>query len=170
MNNIDIIRTKLDGVLSIAPITNFEDHRGNYIEIYNKEIYVNAGINQDFIQDDISISRQNVLRGIHGDEKTWKLVSCVRGSIYLIVVNNDNGSKQYREWESFTISGSNYRQILIPPNFGVGHLVLSSTAIFHYKQSTMYHRESQFTIKWDDPNYKFWWPICNPITSIRDQS
>lgn len=169
MYNLDIVKTKLDGVFSIAPITNFEDHRGSYIEIYNKEIYANAGIDQDFIQDDISISRQNVLRGIHGDEKTWKLVSCLLGSIYLIVVNNDISSEQYREWEGFTISSRNYRQILIPPNFGVGHLVLSSNAIFHYKQSTLYQRETQFTIKWDDPNYKFWWPICNPITSIRDQ-
>jgi len=168
MNTLEIVQTKLDGVLSISPATNFEDHRGNYLEIYNKEVYYSAGINQDFIQDDISTSRHNVLRGIHGDSKTWKLVSCLRGSIYLIVVNNIANSSQYREWESFTISENNYRQILIPPNFGNGHLVLSDSAIFHYKQTTNYDRNNQFTISWNDPKYNFWWPNNKPITSIRD--
>jgi dTDP-4-dehydrorhamnose 3,5-epimerase len=168
MNTLEIVKTKLDGVLSISPATNFEDHRGRYLEIYNKEVYNNAGLNQDFIQDDISTSHHNVLRGIHGDEKTWKLVSCLRGSIYLIVVNNIANSSQYREWESFTLSGNNYKQILIPPNFGNGHLVLSSSAIFHYKQTTNYDRNSQFTISWNDPEYNFCWPNNKPITSIRD--
>ena len=168
MNNLEIVPTKLDGVLSISPATSFEDHRGNYLEIYNKEIYNNAGLNQDFIQDDVSTSRHNVLRGIHGDKKTWKLVSCLRGSIYLIVVNNIASSSQYREWESFTLSENNYRQILIPPNFGNGHLVVSDSAIFHYKQTTNYDRNNQFTILWNDPEYNFWWPTNKPLTSIRD--
>ena len=168
MNSLKITETKLEGVVSITPATNFEDYRGNYLEIYNKEIYNIAGINQEFIQDDVSISRQNVLRGIHGDRKTWKLVSCLRGSIYLIVVNNITNSNQYRQWEGFTLSEHNYKQILIPPNFGNGHLVLSSTAIFHYKQTTNYDRDSQFTISWNNPDFSFWWPIADPITSIRD--
>jgi len=168
MNSLEVSKTNLDGVLSIIPATNFEDHRGKYLEIYNREIYNNAGLSQDFIQDDISTSHHNVLRGIHGDGKTWKLVSCLIGSIYLIVVNNINNSSQYRKWESFTLSENNYRQILIPPNFGNGHLVLSSSAIFHYKQTTNYDRNSQFTISWNDPKYNFIWPSSNPITSVRD--
>ena len=160
----------MTGVLEINPLTNFEDFRGNYLEIYNYEVYRNSGVIQDFIQDDVSVSRQNVLRGIHGDDRTWKLVSCLQGAIYLLVVNNDSGSKQFMKWESFSLSFSNYKQILIPPNFGVGHLVLSPIAIFHYKQTTLYNRDSQFTIKWNDPKYNFWWPISNPITSIRDFS
>jgi dTDP-4-dehydrorhamnose 3,5-epimerase len=169
-HNLKVQKTSLDGVLEIFPLTNFEDFRGNYLELYNFKVYNNFGINQEFLQDDLSFSRKNVLRGVHGDNRTWKLVSCISGSIYLLVVNNDRQSTQFKKWESFTLSFSNYRQILVPPNFGIGHLVLSSTAIFYYKQSTEYHRESQFTIKWDDPKYKFWWPISKPITSIRDQS
>ena len=168
--NLQVQKTSLDGVLEIFPLTRFEDFRGRYLELYNVEAYNNVGINQDFLQDDLSFSRKNVLRGIHGDDRTWKLVSCVSGSIYLLVVNNDKQSRQFMKWESFTLSPSNYRQILVPPNFGIGHLVLTPHAIFLYKQTTTYDRESQFTIKWDDPNYKFWWPISNPITSIRDQS
>lgn len=169
-HSLKVQKTSLDGVLEIFPLTNFEDFRGNFLEIYNFEAYTKFGINQNFLQDDLSWSRQHVLRGIHGDNRTWKLVSCISGSIYLLVVNNDHKSSHFKKWESFTLSFSNYRQILVPPNFGIGHLVLSHSAIFHYKQTTLYHRESQFTIKWNDPDYKFWWPINNPITSIRDHS
>lgn len=168
MREFSVEKTKLEGVLAIIPPSNFEDFRGSYIEIYNKEIYQKAGIKQNFIQDDISISRQNVLRGIHGDGKTWKLVSCLFGSIYLIVVNNDMKSEEYRQWESFTLSDKNNMQILIPPNFGNGHLVISNSAIFHYKQTTEYDRVSQFSIQWNDPEFNIWWPTTNPKLSMRD--
>ena len=159
---------KLKGVKIINPPTNFEDFRGSYVEIYNKKIYQQNGINQPFIQDDISTSRKNVLRGIHGDDCTWKLISCLYGSFYLVVVNNDKESDQYKQYEAFTLSDTNRCQILVPPNFGNGHLVLSDSAIFHYKQTTEYSRERQFTIKWNDPSYNIWWPINNPILSLRD--
>ena len=69
--------TKLEGVKLITPPTNFEDFRGSYVELYNHRLYHEAGIPLDFIQDDISTSRQHVLRGIHGDASTWKLISCL---------------------------------------------------------------------------------------------
>lgn len=168
MGKIIIEKTSLDGVIIIVPPTRFEDFRGSYVETYNEEIYKYAGIHQRFIQDDVSISRHNVLRGIHGDTRTWKLVSCLFGSIYLIVVNNDLNSSSYRQWASFTLSDKNNLQVLIPPNFGNGHLVLSESAIFHYKQTTDYDRDTQFTIKWDDPNFNFWWPTWSPLVSLRD--
>ena len=160
---------KLQGVKLITPPTNFEDFRGSYVEIYNDRLYRDAGIAQDFIQDDISTSRQHVLRGIHGDATTWKLVTCLHGSFYLIVVNNDSESPQYKQWQSFTLSDRNRLQVLIPPKFGNGHLVLSETAIFHYKQTTEYNRSGQFTVLWNDPQYQFWWPIKQPILSTRDE-
>ena len=163
-----VSRTSLDGVSTIQPPTNFEDFRGTYVELYNEDIYNAAGISTTFIQDDISTSRSKVLRGIHGDYKTWKLVTCLQGAFYLVVVNNDPESRQYRKWESFTLSDSNHLQVLIPPKFGNGHLVLSEKAIFHYKQSTNYDRGSQFTIRWNDPDYNFWWPVSDPILSQRD--
>jgi len=161
--------TKLDGVLKVTPPTNFEDFRGSYVELYNQSIYTSSGITCNFIQDDISTSRKNVLRGLHGDANTWKLISCLHGSFYLIVANNDENSSQYRKWEAHTLSDSNRSQILIPPKFGNGHLVLSESAIFHYKQTTEYNRDGQFTILWNDPTWNFWWPINEPIVSTRDQ-
>jgi len=86
----------------------------------------------------------------------------------LIIVNNDKSSSQYKKFTSFTLSDKNRSQVLIPPKFGNGHLVLTESAIFHYKQSSQYNRESQFTIKWDDPDFNLWWPIKNPILSERD--
>lgn len=161
--------TELDGVKIISPPTNFEDFRGEYVEIYNEEIYKGAGISYSFFQDDISVSSRNVLRGIHGDNKTAKLVSCLHGKFYLVVVNNIPDSPQYRCWTAFTLSEKNRLQVLIPPGFGNGHVVLSETAMFHYKQTTSYDRASQFTLMWNDPGLGIWWPIKNPILSRRDE-
>lgn len=134
--------TKLDGVFLIEPLTIFEDYRGHYVELYNEEAYRASGIAWNFVQDDISVSRRHVLRGVHGDAKTAKLVNCLHGAFYLLVVNNIKGSPQYRQWEAFTLSDHNRLQVLIPPGFGNGHVVLSETAMFHYKQTTYYDRSS----------------------------
>ena len=164
-----IEKTELDGVLQITPPTVFEDHRGSYVELYHEQLYKEAGIEVDFIQDDISTSSKHVLRGIHGDQNTLKLISCLHGQFYLVVVNWDPESPQYTQWCSLVLSDRNRQQVLIPPKFGNGHLVLSDTAIFHYKQSTYYSREGQFTLLWNDPELDLWWPIKNPILSRRDE-
>ena len=162
-------KTKLDGVLLIRPDV-FEDFRGQYVETYNDDLYRKNGINVKFIQDDISVSSHHVLRGIHGDAETWKLISCLHGSFYLMVVNNVKNSKQFRQWQGFTLSDTNRQQLLVPPNFGNGHVVLTEKAIFHYKQNTYYNPRGQFTIKWNDPEYGMWWPIKSPILSRRDEA
>ena len=162
-----VSKTELDGVLLIK-LDVFEDFRGQYIETYNQAIYSENGINVDFIQDDISVSSQNVLRGIHGDSETWKLISCLQGKFYLVVVNCDAESENFGKWQAFTLSENNSHQVLVPPKHGNAHLVLSDTAIFHYKQSTYYDRAKQFTYKWNDPKLNICWPIKNPILSQRD--
>ena len=170
MFNAKIITSKLDGVLLIEPPTNFEDFRGEYVELYNEKLYKEAGIAADFVQDDISVSSRHVLRGIHGDHQTTKLVSCLYGKFYLVVVNNINGHPQFGQWDAFTLSEKNRLQVLIPSGFGNGHVVLSETAIFHYKQNAYYDRDKQFTLMWNDPRLNIWWPIKAPIMSQRDGS
>jgi len=165
-----ITKSKLDGVLVIEPPTNFEDFRGEYVELYNEKLYKEAGIEADFVEDDISISSRHVLRGIHGDQRTTKLVSCLHGKFYLVVVNNIKGHPQFGQWDAFTLSEKNRLQVLIPAGFGNGHVVLSETAIFHYKQNTYYDRAGQFTLMWNDPRLNIWWPIKAPIMSQRDES
>lgn len=165
---MEVSKTKLDGVLLIKPPTIFEDFRGTYVEIYNERLYTEAGVTVKFVQDDISVSSRNVLRGIHGDDATWKLISCLYGKFYLVVVNWDKASTQFGKWESFVLSDHNRLQVLVPPKFGNGHVVLSEVAIFHYKQSCYYNRAKQFTILWNDPKLNVWWPGKDPIVSRRD--
>lgn len=165
---MEVQKTKLDGVLLIKPSTVFEDFRGTYVEIFNEKLYAEAGITVKFVQDDISVSSRHVLRGVHGDGETWKLISCLHGRFYLMVINWDESSRQYRQWDSFVLSDQNRLQVFVPPKFGNGHLVLSEQAIFHYKQSTYYNRAGQFTLLWNDPQLNLWWPVKNPIVSRRD--
>lgn len=166
---MEVMKTKLEGVLLIKPPTVFEDFRGSYVETYNEELYTKAGITVKFTQDDISTSSKHVLRGIHGDSKTSKLISCLYGSFYFVVVNCDKSSPNFGQWESFTLSDRNRLQVLVPPKFGNGHLVLTETAIFHYKQDSYYDRAGQFTYLWNDPKLNLWWPVKNPIVSRRDE-
>ncbi len=165
---MQISKTKLDGVLLLKPEV-FEDFRGQYVETYNEQFCRDNGINVKFVQDDISVSSQHVLRGIHGDAETWKLVSCMHGKFYLVVVNCDKESPNFGKWQSFVLSDVNRHQVLIPPKHGNGHVVLSETAIFHYKQNTYYNPKGQFTYIWNDPQLKIWWPIKNPLISQRDE-
>lgn len=165
---MEIFESKLEKVLLIK-LDIFEDHRGEYVETYNEELYRKNGIDMKFVQDDISVSTKNVLRGIHGDSETWKLISCLYGKFYLIVVNCDVNSENFGKWESFVLSDVNRLQVLIPPKYGNAHLILSNKAIFHYKQSTYYNPEKQFTYKWNEPKFNIWWPIKNPILSQRDE-
>lgn len=166
---MEVKPARLNGVRLITPPTIYEDFRGHYVETYNEHLYYAAGIDIHFIQDDISVSTQHVLRGIHGDQETWKLISCLHGKFYLVVVNWDKESPQFGQWEGFTLSETNRLQVLVPPKFGNGHLVLSDRAIFHYKQSSVYNRAGQFTILWNDPKLNIWWPVRNPILSRRDE-
>ena len=170
MTALKVEKTSLDGVLVIHPPTQHEDYRGDYVETYNEELYRAAGIVDKFVQDDYATSSRHVLRGIHGDAKTVKLISCLYGKIYVIVVNHDSASPQFRKWQSFTLSDRNRLQVYIPAKFGNAYLVMSRLAVFHYKQSTYYDRPAQFTLKWNDPAYKFWWPVKEPILSERDYS
>jgi dTDP-4-dehydrorhamnose 3,5-epimerase len=156
----------LDGVRMIQPVVH-EDFRGTNFESYNDTKYRDE-ISYSFVVDSISTSRKHVLRGIHGDNKTTKLVTCLYGTIHVVIINRDPDSLQYNQWFTTTLSDRNKHQLLIPPKFGNGHLVMSDEAVFSYKLSEYYDRESQFTIKWNDPMHDFFWPIKNPILSERD--
>lgn len=166
--NMKVQDTTLDGV-KLIQLDIFEDFRGQYVETYNEAEYHQQGIDVKFVQDDISVSSQHVLRGIHGDAETWKLISCLYGRFYLMVVNGDTESDDFGKWEAFTLSEHNRKQVLIPPKYGNGHVVLSEQAIFHYKQNTYYNPKGQFTYVWNDPKLDLWWPIKNPIISRRDE-
>jgi len=150
----------------------FYDYRGEYVETWNVEnykVFNNGGI--EFKQDDISTSVKHTLRGLHGDFETWKLVQCLYGSLLQVVVDMRPDSETYLKYDMFSINDKNRNQILIPPGFANGHLVMSDFGIFSYKQSTLYvGANAQFTIRWNDPKLNITWPINNPILSLRDKN
>ena len=158
-----IEKTNLEGVLLVKPDVH-EDFRGEYVETYNEKFYSENGIPVHFVQDDISLSSKGVLRGIHGDGETYKLISCMKGRFYFVVVNCDEKSKDFGKWESFVLSEKNRWQVLVPPKYGNGHLALSKEIIFHYKQSAYYNPKGQFSYCHDDPKFKIWWPIKNLLS------
>jgi len=160
-------KAELEGVV-VVDLEYFEDHRGVYVETYNEAAYSEQKF-PHFVQDDYSISRRHVLRGLHGDGDTWKLITCPIGEIYFVVLDKREGSPSFGKWQSFLISEHNHRQVLVPPGFANGHLVMSERAMFHYKQST-YYSKNQFTVRWDDPAFKIWWPVKTPIQSRRDEA
>lgn len=174
---ITIEKTKLNGVKLIKPV-HFEDHRGEYLQIYNEKEYkeqLTELTGLDFVEEDISIATKHVIKGIHGDYNTWKLVSCLYGKIYLIVIDysmGDHGinNKQFGKWQAFTLSDVNKVQILIPPGFGNGHMCMTDKSIYHYKQTSYYNLDGQFTITWNNDRFDFWWPVKNPIVSLRDET
>ena len=171
---MQVVETKLKNVLLFKPFIH-EDFRGQYIELYKEKDYhkiINekTGYTPYFVEENMSTSSKGVLRGIHGDDKTWKLIDCLKGNIYTVVVDCDPQSEGYKKWQSFNLSDKNRHQILVPPKYGLAHLVLSEEAFFHYKESEYYNPNSlkQFTYRFDDPRFNIWWPIKNPILSPRD--
>jgi len=165
---MEIVPTKLEGVLLIKPDV-FEDFRGSFTETYNEEVYAKGGITTKFVQDDMSVSMKNVLRGIHVENKIAKIVSCGYGRLYCVVVDCDPASKKFGAWESFILTDQNRHQIFVPPKHGSAYLVLSDWGMFHYKQSGYYNPANQDSYRWNDPQFNIWWPVKDPMVSQRDE-
>lgn len=145
----------------------FEDFRGELYTLYKENDY-----NLNFNHDKVSISRKNTLRGLHGDNKSWKLVTCLAGEIYLVIVDNRPDSPNYLKWDWKILTSKNRIQVLIPPMFANGHFILSKEATFFYKWSypgKYPDVDDQFTLKWNDPKLNITWPNFNPILSSRDK-
>ncbi|MCB0728303.1 MAG: dTDP-4-dehydrorhamnose 3,5-epimerase [Ignavibacteriae bacterium] len=164
---ISVSKTDLSDVILIKPSI-FEDHRGMYVETFNEEDYRQNNLNIKFVRDDVSTSSKNVLRGLHYDNKTWKLIHCMYGKIYFVVADMRKDSGQYLKWQSFILTSDNRHQVLVPPGFANGHYVLSDHCIFHYKMSEYYDPENEKGVKWNDPKLNIFWPASDPILSEKD--
>jgi dTDP-4-dehydrorhamnose 3,5-epimerase len=157
----------IDGIRVFHP-SRFEDFRGDIYTTWDKHKYPNL----NWRLDKFSHSSKSVLRGLHGDYDTWKLVQCVYGKFYLIVADNRKDSETYMQWNWFICSAENRKQVLIPPGCGNGHFVLSNDCAFHYKlafDGDYNDVQNQFVIKWDDPKWSFEWPHDSPILFSRDR-
>ncbi len=164
-----VIKTKLDGVLVIEPQT-FEDKRGFFLESFNKDKYVQAGIKFDFVQDNHSSSTRGVLRGLHfqKNKPQGKLVRVVRGEVFDVVVDLRKDSSTFSQWESIILTEKNKLQFWVPPGFAHGFVVLSDIADFEYKCTDYYDPSDERSLFWNDPNLNIQWPIDNPKLSEKD--
>jgi len=158
-------------IKEISP-TIYEDFRGELYTTWKKdEFHQKFGMNLDFVHDKTSVSRKNVLRGIHGDFISWKLMICSYGEIYYIIVDNRKDSPTYKQWDWEILTSNNKKMLLIPPGFGSSFLVLSDIAIVNYKWSydgDYPDVKDQFTLKWNSSDLNINWPTINPILSERD--
>lgn len=165
--------TVIQDLLIIQPSV-FYDFRGEYVETFNVRDYVfqdGSGVDIKFVEDDISVSRRGTLRGLHGDSTTWKLIQCLYGEFYYVVVDMRNSSPSYLQWQAFSLNDKNRTQVLVPAGCANGHQCISDACIFSYKQSQHYSgADTQFTVRWDDPKLGIYWPIKEPILSSRDRS
>ena len=132
--------------------------------------YTDCDFLPSFVEDKVSVSKRNVLRGLHGDSEIDKLIICLHGSIQLAVVDLREGSSTYGNSKMFDLDDKSGRAIFVPAGCVNGHLCLSDKCIFFYKWSKPYNgADNQVTIKWDDPLLGLKWKINNPIMSTRDE-
>lgn len=168
--------TKLPQIKVVQPSV-YHEQRGSISTTYHSDYYDrilpvgerNEGL--EFKHDRFSKSRQNVLRGLHYDEKTWKMVNCIHGKIYLVVLDLRPKQPNYGKWESFILSPETATQVLIPPMFANGHYVFEDDSIFSYKMAykgEFNDVDKQKTIKWNSTEFNIEWPCTNPIISKRD--
>jgi dTDP-4-dehydrorhamnose 3,5-epimerase len=166
---MNVIAGQLEGLVVIEPKV-FGDARGFFMETWNLRKYQEAGIRAPFVQDNISVSRRGVLRGLHfqNPNPQGKLVSVLQGEVLDLVVDLRMRSASFGKWEAVQLSSENKQQFYIPAGFAHGFLVLSDTAMFHYKCTEFYSPKDEMTLRWNDPQLGIRWPLDNPIVSEKD--
>ena len=155
---------QLVGVKELV-LDTFSDDRGEIWPLYSS----NNDFLPSFVDDKITVSHKDVLRGLHGDSEIGKLITCLAGSFQLVAVDLRKDSKSYGNKQSWVLSEHKPVSIYVPPGFVNGHLCLSNRCIFHYKWTKSYNgAEKQTTIRWNDSNLNIQWLQKEPILSERD--
>ncbi len=165
-------RFQIHEVILVTPKV-FGDARGAFIETYKYSEFARVGIAEQFVQDNQSTSKRNVLRGLHFQKypkAQGKLVRCTRGKIFDVAVDLRKSSPTYREWVGFELSDNNNQMIYIPPAFAHGFVVLSAEAEVCYKCTKEYSKDLDAGIRWNDPAIKVQWPGKDFIISEKDKN
>lgn len=165
-----ILKTELEGVLIIEPDF-FPDSRGFFFESFNKKKYEDAGMNFEFVQDNISKSNKGTVRGLHyqvGEFAQGKLCQVLTGSVMDVAVDIRSGSPTYGKHVAVELTGANHKQIWIPPGFAHGFSVLEDDTIFSYKCTAFYSKIDERAILYNDAELNIDWKIKEPIVSEKD--
>ena len=164
------LSTRLPQVKLIEPVVH-ADARGFFLESYRQDLLADVGISDQFVQDNHSRSARGIVRGMHFQPGMAKLIRCVRGAIYDVVVDIQVGSPTFGHWEGFELSDSNHRQVYCPSGFAHGFCVLSPEADVVYKTSTYWNPESEGGFAYDDPEVGIEWPAeLELIASAKDSA
>ena len=163
------LQTMLSGPLLLAP-TVHGDERGFFLEAYRRSTLAELGVDDEFVQDNHSRSREGIVRGMHYQPGQAKLVRCVRGSILDVIVDIRPGSPQFGAWEGITLDDVAHHQLYVPDGFAHGFCVLSEIADVTYKVSTYYDPSTESGFAYDDPAVGIEWPDTGELSvSERDR-
>ena len=170
MGQFTFTKTIIEGVFIIETKV-YGDDRGYFMETYNKREFYNAGITCEFMQDNQSMSRKGVLRGLHYQKEfpQAKLVRVTEGEVYDVAVDLRKGSPTYGKYVGVVLSAAKKNLFFIPKGFAHGFLVLSEQAEFVYKCDELYHPEDEGGIKWDDPTIGIRWPVTGDSYTVSDK-
>ena len=173
MGKITVTKCEIEGLCVIEP-TVFKDERGFFMETYNQNDFVEAGLDMVFVQDNQSMSTKGVLRGLHFQKNfpQGKLVRVVRGAVFDVAVDLRKSSATFGKWFGVKLSAENKKQFYIPEGFAHGFLVLSDEAEFVYKCTDFYHPNDEGGLAWNDEEIGVQWPITKDmelIISEKDQ-
>lgn len=166
-----VTEMNLPGILLIEPEV-YEDSRGFFLETWNQKRFLDRGLPNEFVQDNVSFSRKGVLRGLHfqNPNPQGKLVSVLFGEVFDVVVDLRVDSPCFGKWLGTKLSSENREQMFIPPGFAHGFVVTSDKALFFYKCTEYYDSKTEMTLLWNDPDIGIAWPTSNPVLSRKDQN
>jgi len=167
---MEILKTKIEGLFIIKPKV-FSDDRGYFFESFRLDKFRELGIDFEFVQDNESKSQKGVLRGLHFQDPPFdqgKLVKVVKGAVIDVAVDIRAKSPTYGKWVSHELSEYNKTMFWIPPGFAHGFLTLEDETIFQYKCTNYYNKDSEGSIRWNDPNLGINWGIDKPLVSDKD--
>lgn len=140
----------------------YEDDRGYFKETYSTQKYRALGLNDDFVQDSVSFSSKNVVRGLHYDPAMSKLVQVLRGKVWDVIVDIRTSSKSFGKWQGFYLSEHNHKQLYVPRGFANGFLALTDDVVFSYKHGSLHDSKTEGAFRWDDPQVGVNWPLLGP--------
>lgn len=167
---MEVIETKLSGVLVLKPKV-FEDARGYFFESYNRNLFLQAGLDLNFVQDNQSLSQKGVLRGLHfqnNPHAQGKLVRVITGAVFDVAVDIRKNSPTYGQWFGMELTEQNKWMMYIPEGFAHGFATLKDNTIFSYKCTNFYNKGSEDCLLWNDPDIGINWNLDNPLLSEKD--
>ena len=167
---MEVQKTPIEGLLVIQPRV-FADDRGYFFESYNKQVMAGLGITEEFVQDNQSKSQKGVLRGLHFQNPPFaqgKLVRVIQGAVLDVAVDIRQDSPTYGQHYKIELTGENKTMFWLPAGFAHGFLTLEDETVFSYKCTGLYNKDSEGSLRWNDPDLAIDWGIDEPSLSEKD--